>query len=175
MKDYELIANAERTSEISDHLCFLYFLVHQLPKSPVVLELGVGRGESTKALLQAVGERSGLMNSIDTEPCEEVTEWAKDYGSIWQFWQGDDLLYHFNFPFDLILLDTSHTYEQTKKELEKFVPMVVRGGYFVMHDTNHKLYKDDINRAVDEYFKNRVGFTFYRFYHNNGLLVIKVG
>lgn len=174
MKDYEMIANAERTSEISDHLCFLHFLVNQLPEHPEILEIGVGRGESTKALLQAVGERDGIMHSIDIEKCDEVDKWAKNYGNTWIFWYGNDLTFHFNFLFDLIFLDTNHEYEHTKKELEKYVPLVKKGGYFVMHDTNHKLYREAINKAVDEYFKDKKGFTFYRFYHNNGLLVIKV-
>ena len=184
MKDFELIANAERTSEISDHLCFLYFLVNQLPQHPMVLELGVSRGESTRALLQAVYENDGMMCSVDIEKCDEIRQWAYkneyDEGTLntkhvpWIFIQGDDLKIDFENKYDMIFLDTNHEYKHTLKELEKFVPMVKKGGYFVMHDVNHVLYRDAINLAVDEYFKNRIGFTFYRFYHNNGLLVIKV-
>jgi len=174
MKDYEVIALSEELSDIKDHLAFLYFLVHQLPKHPRVLELGVYKGNSTKAFLLAVGERNGTMTSVDIEECNEIRESAKIYDGIWTFYQGNDLTLGFTTKYDLIFLDTNHQYEHTKKELEKFIPMVKKGGYFVLHDTNNVLYKKDINRAVDEYFKDKTGFVFFRFYHNNGLLVIKV-
>ena len=39
---------------------------------------------------------------------------------------------------DILFIDTVHTFGHTKKELEKFIPLMNSGGIIIMHDTNNK-------------------------------------
>lgn len=53
----------------------------------------------------------------------------------------------------LLFLDSSHTYEDTKAELEAFGPKVVPGGYLACHDCADS--DPDVVRAVDEVITSR--------------------
>jgi cephalosporin hydroxylase len=51
--------------------------------------------------------------------------------------------------FDIILLDGSHTYEETLGELIKYVPMLRKGGYLMLHD--HQIL--EVRNALEKYVK----------------------
>ena len=162
-------------SEISDHLSFLYFIVKE-KNLENVLELGTQNGSSTKALLQAVSEINGSMTSVDINDVPLVKDWVieKGFEKHWEFIQCNDLDLEWSKELDLLFIDSDHTYQQLKNELIKFVPFVKRDGFIIIHDINHDLYKDELNRAIYDYFIERKGeFEFYKFYHNSGLMVIK--
>ena len=52
---------------------------------------------------------------------------------------------------DFIYLDSSHNYEQVKKEIELYYPKVKNNGFIGGHDYNNLYY--DVTKAVDEFCK----------------------
>jgi predicted O-methyltransferase YrrM len=122
-------------TDIQDHLPFLYDTVRAY-NSPDVVELGTRSGESTSAFLAALeAGGGGHLYSVDIDEPQVPAEWFTS--SLWTFHQGDDLALADVLPpqFDVLFIDTSHTYEQTFAELQTFVPRVAVGGVVLLHDT----------------------------------------
>ena len=69
-------------------------------------------------------------------------------------------------------IDTSHTYEHTLKELQKYEPYVRIGGIITLHDT---ISFPEVMTAISDYVKNRRDLRVYNYLHNNGLAVIFKG
>jgi len=126
-------------SDIQHHLGLLFSLSHGN-----VLELGTRSGVSTAALLAGVERAGGHLWSVDIEDCSQV---AAGHAQ-WTFTQGsstDELLFKricmqanskgpAGFEFQLILIDTFHSYEQATAELELWHRSVAIGGHIAMHD-----------------------------------------
>jgi len=128
----------ERAAPWSDIQDCLYRLFNAAVAYPQVrvLELGVRSGVSTSAFLAAAEQVGGHVWSIDIEvPQVPMNQWLAS--GLWSFDQGDDLNLTVSpgNKFDVLFIDTSHTYEHTLAELRKFVPMVAPGGTVLMHDT----------------------------------------
>jgi len=125
-------------------------------KAKTIMELGVMIGQSTRALLRAAIENNGHLYSIElgnvTLPL--VGEAMKLGGMDTTFWtpiQGDDLevAKTWTIPIDLLLIDTSHEYENTVKELEAYSKLVVSQGIIIMHDS----YYPPVKQAIDDWMK----------------------
>jgi predicted O-methyltransferase YrrM len=99
-----------------------------------VLELGVRSGNSTSAFLLAAERRGGHVWSVDTMMPEVPEHWAGS--GLWTFICGDDLAVVLpEGGFDVVFIDTSHSYAHTLAELRRFVPLVNAGGTVLLHDT----------------------------------------
>jgi predicted O-methyltransferase YrrM len=99
-----------------------------------VLELGVRWGNSTSAFLLAAERTGGHVWSVDTMMPEVPEHWA-DSG-LWTFICGDDLAVPVpDGGFDVVFIDTSHSYAHTLAELRRFVPLVRDRGTVLLHDT----------------------------------------
>jgi cephalosporin hydroxylase len=128
-------------SDVKDHLPLLYRY-----SRGHVLELGVRGGVSTAALLAGVEERGGHLWSIDIDPdCRNI--WARGHPQ-WTFIHGNSCEFVAGGPdsFEVLFIDTSHTYEQTLCELELWGAKSMR---IFLHDAN-----DDtpgVERAVTEW------------------------
>ncbi len=159
-------------TDIHEHLSILHMLTVEFNLKNI-LELGTRTGESTIALLQAAKEIDGFVTSIDIDPCNDAKKIVNEYslGKKWKFIQGDDLKINWESTIDHLFIDTSHTYEQTLAELKKFGSLVRPGGIISLHDIiSHKQVFD----AIKEYLETRKDLRFYKFFHNNGLGIIKV-
>jgi predicted O-methyltransferase YrrM len=160
-------------TDIHEHLITLWMLAveHGFLR---VLELGTRTGESTIALLLAAKRNGGHVTSIDMDACVAARQAVEklNLSDYWTFMQHDDLQVGWNEPIDLLFVDTSHTYEQTLKELEKFEPHVLEGGIIVMHDIVHD---PPVDQAIMNYIKERSGLRLYRYLNNNGLAIIFKG
>ena len=123
-------------SDIQGHLQFLHDLVTARPGARV-LELGVRSGTSTAVLLDAVDLAKGHLWSVDLEP-PRVPSWWPLTGR-WTLTVGDDLAAHVLAQqptmVDVLLIDTSHTYDHTLAELDAYVPRMRPGGVVCCHDT----------------------------------------
>lgn len=115
-----------------------------------VVEIGVGSGRSTTALLLGAGETGGNVWSVD------VKDWGH-YGGLeesdrWTFVLSDSLaaVDECPRPIDLLFIDSAHDYEQTIAELRAYAPLVREGGVVAMHDTTS--WPDDIPRAIREFW-----------------------
>ena len=110
-------------------------------KAKTIVELGVMFGESTRSLLKAATENDGHLYSVElTSNIFLIGEILKSEGADMPSWTpicGDDLevAKQWTVHMDFLFIDTSHTCEQTFKELEAYAKFVVPQGIIVMHDT----------------------------------------
>ena len=160
----------KRPSDIWEHLATLYMLTVELDLK-TILELGTAEGESTIALLQAAHQIGGKVYSIDIDPCQKAREAIENCGLMdhWIFIQGDDLRVKWERSIDHLFIDTTHEFQHTFKELEKYEPYVREGGIITLHDITTF---PGVMTAINEYLKNRNDLRLYKYLHNNGLAVI---
>lgn len=158
-------------TDIHEHLQTLYMLTVELNLNNI-LELGTRTGESTIALLLAAKELGGKMTSVDIDPCNEAKEKVRKLGldPYWNFIQGDDLKLSWKEQIDHLFIDTSHTYEHTMLEFKKFEPFVRKGGLITLHDiVSHP----PVLSAINDFISERNDIRFYKFFHNNGLGILR--
>ncbi|NOY22010.1 MAG: class I SAM-dependent methyltransferase [Acidobacteria bacterium] len=134
---------ARKRTDISDHLATLY--KEALAVQPkVIVELGVRTGASTFALSRAAEKTDAWLISLDMEP----TVFHSDYEK-WRFILADDIEFAkffpefadktgFDPPIDFLFIDTSHTYDHTRTEIEAWLPYLGPAGTMIFHDTNMK-------------------------------------
>lgn len=127
---------AERVAQWSDVQYCMPAMLEAARSRPFcwVLEVGVRSGNSTAAFLAGVEESRGHVWSVDMDVPQVPGHW---HGSaLWTFVQGDDLTVQ---PpedtFDVVFIDTIHTYLHTLAELGRFIPLVKPGGTVLLHDT----------------------------------------
>jgi cephalosporin hydroxylase len=136
---------AKNSSDISEHLNFLYFYLH-CTKPKNILELGTRGGESTRVLEKYCSEMDILGRSIDLG---SAPGWLTN-STFWKHYIGDDIAIGKNLlktkqwpdgdlftDLDFIFVDTSHIYEHTLTEIEIYSSLLSKGvGSIVFHDTN---------------------------------------
>ncbi len=169
--DSALEHQMNQPTDIHEHLQTLYMLSIELNLKNV-LELGTRTGESTITLLLATKELDGTMTSVDVDSCLEAKEKVKKLGleKYWNFIQTDDLSLKWNASIDHLFIDTSHTHDQTLAELKKFEPFVRKGGLITLHDI---MSCPPVLDAINDFLAERKDFRFYKFFHNNGLAILK--
>jgi predicted O-methyltransferase YrrM len=131
-------------SDISDHLGAIFFFAMGA-KPKLIVELGTRGGQSTLSLLAAAFLSKAVLLSIDIVDCELMDLPFRDN---WHFVQADDIEFG-NLHFiswcshlyiepiiDVLLVDTSHKYEHTKKEIETWFRYLSDEGIMIFHDTN---------------------------------------
>jgi len=131
----EAITNLERRrTDISDEVRVLYDAVLRL-KPEVCIECGTRQGESSVAIMAALDQTGGRLESIDLHPVT-VPKWLKRNES-WKFTHGDATLFGkaWRGKVKFIFVDTSHWFRETLEELETFLPLLEVGGEAYFHDT----------------------------------------
>lgn len=159
-----------KPTDIHEHLATLFMLTVELNLKTVV-ELDTRGGESTIALLCAAKQIEGKVYSIDIDPCLETKKRIKSLGlqKYWTFIQGDDLKVKWNNPIDHLFIDTTHTFDQTVRELEKYEPHVKYGGIITLHDV---VGFPKVLQAIKGYIKDRTDLRLYKYFNNWGLGVV---
>lgn len=146
-------------SDIRAHLPTLY----EFAKGKTVLELGLDRGVSTSAFLSAVEEHGGEVVSVDCSPhCVGFNLYAHQprwrgvvCGSVEAYDGPLDPLWP-----DVVFIDTDHTYETTRKELETWGIVALAGrGVVLLHDVLNPLYPG-VRQAMDEFVQKFDGKAF---------------
>jgi cephalosporin hydroxylase len=140
----DALGKVKHRSHISDHLgSIFFFALDARPK--LMVELGTGVGESTRALLAAASITKATLLSVDTQDCGQL---ALPFKEHWHFVQSDDIefgkkgfvewcLHRSIEPkIDLLFIDTSHKYEHTKEEIEIWSPYLSNNAIMLFHDTN---------------------------------------
>lgn len=168
-----------RESDINEHLPILAKLASECYR---VTEFGVRDGQSTRAFLYAATRKIGpSLRSYDVDIHPVVThlfESAKYEGADVQYIKGNTLLIDIE-PTDLLFIDTLHTYEQLKAELDRHGNKVMK--YIAFHDTkNMGLGAWDteprglLNAILDYLVEHPNEWNIhYNTIKNNGLLVLK--
>lgn len=166
----EIYEHAMIDTDISDHLEPL-FVESMVVKPRLIVELGVRTGQSTFVFERVAKLCDAFLLSVDIAPQQNKTTWSRS-----EFIQRDDLVVADEFPswcmrnnlepkIDVLFIDTSHEYHQTKKEIAKWFPFLSPRGVVFFHDANVKLiykrrngtigkaYNDDrdVMRAIEEY------------------------
>lgn len=125
-------------SDIVDHLPMLFYFARNYP-TVQVLELGVRSGNSTAAFLAAAEGVGGHVWSVDIDKPSVPTWWEKT--GLWTSIVGNDVdpdvieRVRSVDGFDVLFIDSSHTYDHTLAELRTYVPLVRSGGVVLCHDT----------------------------------------
>lgn len=124
-----------KISALETDVVILYGLA-RAARARNLVEIGVGCGASTCALVRAAQENSGTLTSIDIDPA-----CAKSCPSFpeWKFVCADsrdrDLPQKIQVNgIDFLFLDSSHVLEDTRAELDIWLPLVTSEGMAVFHD-----------------------------------------
>jgi hypothetical protein len=137
---------ADGISDIHDHLGLIFAeTVRADPR--LIVELGTRGAVSTLALLAAAEVAGAAVLSVDIEDCSGA-DIPPRFRGRWHFRLGDDVAFA-GAPFeqvcaelglptqaDVIFVDTSHTYEHTRDEIDRWLPRLAPGGAMMFHDTN---------------------------------------
>lgn len=136
---------ARTDSDISSHLETIY-LESCLVAPRLMVELGVRGGETTRTLAQVARRTGAALISVDVEPSDLeplpdirwdfVLDSSIDFGRRFATWVEERGL---PAQIDVLLLDTSHLLEESRKELAAWLPLVSPGGVVFLHDTCMRL------------------------------------
>lgn len=163
-------------SDIVLHLPRFVEMVAELDARHVI-ELGSRSGVSTVAWLYGIQATGGRLTSVDLAPAPEIGVWPE-----WRHIQGNDLAVDVLAqlePADIVFIDTSHTYPQTKAELATYRSLARRR--IVLHDTMLRWPEGadpsdgsfPVQRAVREFVAEH-GYRWHNFPDCYGLGVIEV-
>ncbi len=171
----EVQARARERGVINEHLTPL-FQEALLARPRLMVELGVGPGESTFVLSRVAHLTGARLVSVDINDRRHMCRLPG-----WLFVQEDDVAFGQRFPqwcreqgltpaIDFLFIDTSHLYEHTVQEIGAWFPHLADEATVAFHDTNLRpfFYRRDgslglgwdnrrgVIRAVEEY----LGATF---------------
>jgi len=176
-KDY-ILKIQEHDTPFKEHLMTVYDLVVNNNFKTII---EIGAGESSWALTAAANITDGQVYSFDVN--ENAWRWYPwhDIALMHQTPRfhvtvGDNVeaVKSWNQPVDFILLDTTHDYEQTRKELDIWPNWLKVGGYLVMHDTAHKTgIMVGCRHARDEFLKKTNSYELDERLNCNGLSIMK--
>jgi len=166
-------------SDIRGHLPRMVELVESL-NAQHVIELGTRSGVSTIAWLHGLAKTGGRLTSVDLDPKPDIGDFDH-----WTFIQGDDLdpaILDQLEPADIVFIDTSHLYHQTRAELDTYWYKVKPGGVICLHDTELE-WPTGANPADGAYPVKRALMEFVRHHRYQvvnfpdywGFAIVKVG
>jgi hypothetical protein len=161
---------------ISAHLPTLYVLA--LDTKEQLIELGVGC--STVALLEACEVSGNRLTSYDHDPESKNRVVRLSNSKMLERWtfisknSVESANLHENCSVGLLFIDTRHSLEQTRKELEAWLPKMSNTGIICGHDYYLKIPgSDGVERAVTEFHqKHRKRFNLKVFPNDCGLFVL---
>jgi cephalosporin hydroxylase len=130
-----------RKTDISDHLPMLFTESLNI-ESKLIVELGVGDGESTFVLERVANLWGAKLVSVDIDDRAEVSSFKDRI-----FVQSDDISFAAEFPewchrrgfepvIDILFIDTSHLYDHTVAEISAWFPYLASRCKVFFHDTN---------------------------------------
>lgn len=118
-----------------------------------ILELGLWLGTFTIPLLIYCKENNAHLTTIDVNPYPNTQEMLERLGltKCWTFICQDDMevVKTWDKQVELIVLDTSHYYDHTIKELQLFSPFVTKE--ILMHDVLHDAHGKELLRVVMDF------------------------
>ncbi len=124
---------------------FLFPIINEID-NPIILELGVQKGRSTKKFLDICKKNNGKLFSIDVDDCSDVTN-----DKIWHFYKTRDDNFEFiksKIPkkIDILFIDTLHEANHVRKLINEYYPLVKKGGFIFIDDISHLPYLKNKDR-----------------------------
>lgn len=167
------IEKSKEPSDINEHLSALYEFAKQ---SKTITEFGVRNVVSTWAFAHAHPERLLCVDIVRQPEVSMLLEICKHENQNIEFRQENTLTNNIE-PTDLLFIDTWHSYEQLKKELERHHSNVNK--FIIMHDTVTFGNRDQegsgqgLRPAIKEFLDNHNDWYEWGTYtNNNGLTII---
>ncbi len=156
----------------------------EIVKPRSILELGIGGDSaiSTAVFLAYVEKVGGKLFSIDLNPLN-ITEvrYGKYRGTLWDFKYDDSVTFLSTrkakgVRYDMIFIDTSHTYEHTMNELNVASQIT---DYILMDDALFEGNVGDkvmggVKKAISDWKANNEGWEFKELWSGNTMLISKV-
>ena len=166
---------------------FLFPYLDQI-KEPIILELGVQKGRSTKKFLELCNKNNGQLFSVDLDDCSNVSDDKR-----WKFFQTRDDNFEFiksQIPnkIDVLFIDTLHEANHVKKLFYEYYPLLNSGGYIFIDDISHLPYlknkdrnnfyceinnKETFETILSVYSENYENFELNFSFFSSGLAIIK--
>jgi len=137
----DLKQQSVKRTAINEHLETLF--VESLTFKPnLIVELGVGGGESTSVFIKVARLSGARLVSVDLNDRSHV---CRD--PDWIFVQQDDIAFAREFhawcaerglpsQIDVLFIDTSHYFEHTLAEIRAYFPLLAERAKVFFHDTN---------------------------------------
>lgn len=170
-------------SRLAAHLPALCLLAQRFGQN--VVELGVGRGWSTAALLEGVNQAKGMLTSYDIQgACGDQALRSMGVGpgdpelGRWRFVVGDSIKAAAAWQEEtvsLVFLDTLHTHDRTAAELDAWLPKIHPRGAMCGHDyfVRKRWQTLNVRDAVDAFAaKHASRFRLQVLPHDDGLFVL---
>ena len=178
-----------------DEACALYELasgLHNLPEQQgFVMEFGSCMGHSACIMGTALRNAKQKVSpyhyviAIDpyTKEFPQYDDWyIKSRESYWKtglalthvcpvIYDDIQFLDIWNQPARVIFIDTTHTYEQTKQEIEKSTPYLIDGGWLVLHDYLHPEWSR-VAVALHDFLDEQTDYVF-DIYHVDSLIALQ--
>jgi hypothetical protein len=164
-------------SDISAHLPMLEFLASRCEH---ITEFGVRDCYSTVAFISSCRGKV-ISYDVNLTPSIEFLQSLQDsVPCTWEFKLADTTNKNLKIEqTDLLFIDTLHTYDQVKKELELHSDKVNR--FIVFHDTYSQwdksldnIEEEGIGRAIEEFLKENTNWIIvYQVFFNHGLIAIE--
>jgi len=139
-----------------------------------IIDLGVQDGWSTRAFLLACKKTDGHVWSVDIRDYPRTSHEIKNWGlsNRWSFFVMNDLefikLWNKGLV-DIVMIDTSHTYDQTLKELEEYSKIVRKGGIILLHDIYIHRRDVKVKEAMIDFLKQNPGWKYSEYKTECGL------
>ena len=165
----------------------LFDLINNI-NNPIILELGVQQGISTKKFLDICDKNNGKLFSVDIEDCSNVSNNTK-----WKFIKSRDD--NFNYiksliprEIDILFIDTLHEAKHVEKIFYNYYDLVKEGGYIFIDDISHLPYlnedkksnfyceinnKETFNKILEIYLNNFDNFKLDFSFESSGLGIIR--
>ncbi len=156
--------------------------------SPIILELGVENGRSTKKFLDICSKKNGKLYSVDINDCSKVSN-----DKNWKFFKSRDDNFNYikaNIPnkIDVLFIDSLHEASHVEKLIYNYYPIINVGGYIFIDDISHIPYlknkernnfyceinnKETFEKIISIYSKNFDKFDLKFSFFSSGLAIIK--
>ena len=165
----------------------LFSIVKKI-NNPIILELGVQKGTSTKKFLDICSNNNGKLISADIDDCSKVSN-----SENWKFFHSRDDNFDFiksNIPnkIDVLFIDTLHEASHVKKLIYGYYPLIKKNGYLFIDDISHLPYlkkmprsnfycevnnKETFEILLSIYSKNYENFDLNFSFSSSGLAIIR--
>ena len=124
---------------------FLFPKIREI-NNPIILELGVQTGRSTKKFLDLCEKKNGKLFSIDIDDCSNISN-----SNLWNFYQTRDDNFEYiksKVPkkIDVLFIDTLHEANHVEKLIKNYYSMIKNGGFIFIDDISHLPYLKNKNR-----------------------------
>ena len=162
-----------------EYVIMIFELCKSMSPPLKMIELGTGVGSTLMPMAIACRNVGGKVYTFDKSSNVEATDKVTYLGidGYVEFKIMDDMydealhfLQQHEQTFNIILIDTSHTYHDTVKEIERYSQFLVDGGYMIFHDTSplvnlpHGEY--GIRNAIVEFLQKNSSFIWALDIHN---------